>query len=150
MLKRIGPLFVLSLLLCVCGCGKSKGTVSGTVKLDNKLVKQGTVILMGADNQPLTTAIQPNGTYTVENVPYGTVRAIVTSPNPKDAQPKNLDLIRKRPGGKELPTPPKVDARDWFPLPEIYGDPTKSGLTFTLDEDVMTYDIRMQGQPANP
>lgn len=117
------------------GCGPSKGTVSGKVTHKGKPVVWGSVSLIASDGVQYVGQITPEGTYTIPNVPSGSVKICVSSPNP--------DVSARGPGaagdGGGDPTP-KPKAGAWFALPEQYNDPQKSGLTGTVRGDT-TIDV---------
>ena len=76
---RLAPLIAAG-LLAVCGCSPGKGTVSGKVTYKGKPVVWGTVSAVASDNVQYAAPITPQGTYSIPNVPYGslTVTVLVT------------------------------------------------------------------------
>jgi hypothetical protein len=137
------------LILGITGCGKGSSTVSGTVKLEGKPLRFGSVTMMGEDRIPHTGEITREGTYTVEGVPYGEVRVAVSSPDPQSAgpPPQAQELIMKGPRGKLLPPPPKIDNKGWFPIHDDNTDIRTSGLTVNVNDDKMTFDLAVTPPP---
>jgi hypothetical protein len=126
-------------LLVGCG-GASVGDVSGRVEHQGKLVTSGSVVFVGSDRQPKQGAIQPDGTYTVLQVPVGEARVAIHSPDPGEVPTIVQDPNDKRPPRK---TPRLGDRSKWFPLPPEYGDHEKSGLKATIIAGDNTYDLKL-------
>jgi hypothetical protein len=132
-----------ALVAAVAGCANGgKADVTGKVTHRGKPVIFGTVILQGPDGIAMTGAIQPDGTYLVQGVAAGPALVGVVSRDP-------AVRARSSPGRKEKeddappppPSGPVLDRTKWFPLPEKYEDPARSGLTTTLKAGANTYDI---------
>jgi hypothetical protein len=68
--------------LILCGCGGSTTSVSGKVTYKQKTVVWGTVQLVPSDGISRSADIQPDGTFTFDNVPTGSCKIGVSSPNP--------------------------------------------------------------------
>jgi hypothetical protein len=134
----LGPL-----LLALAGCAEGRADVTGKVMHRGKTVLWGTVILQGPDGIPITGMIQPDGTYTVQGVAAGKVLLGVISRDPGVlAGTKRPRGFKSQHSDRPQPPPPTVIERSkWFPLPEKYEDPTKSGLEATLKGGANSYDI---------
>ena len=156
MLLKKGPVAVLGvacMLLCVTGCGKSKGKVSGKVTLEGKALRFGTVTMAGTDGVAIKADIQPDGTYSLTGVTFGKVSVSVTSPDPNPPDPfANMPPGFKHPmnKGKDMPKPAAVDNTGWFPIPGEYGSLSQSGLSFNLNQKEMTFDIEMKEKEKAP
>src|SRR5437016_971617 len=85
--KWAGPLAAGWLFLSLCGCGQSRGKVSGTVSLEGKPLTLGTVVLTREGTAPINAVIAKDGTYTVQDVPYGKILVTVFSPDPAPEPP---------------------------------------------------------------
>lgn len=146
MFTRIGTVAVGFLLLGLVACGKGQGTVSGKVTLDGKVLKFGSVLMVGDDQVRYSAAIDRDGTYRIENVPFGNVQVAVNSVDPRE---QNVPKFKNdRPGklGGKISEQPSVDNKGWFPIPADYGDPSKSGLALTVDEANKVFDIPLKGK----
>ena len=141
---RSRPAILAPLLLAVAGCGESKADVSGRVTHQGKTVSWGTVILQGPNGIPMSGAINPDGTYTVQGVAAGKVRIGVISRDPgvrAGVRSRRVDKGDAAGAPPPQPPPPAIDRSKWFPLPEKYEDPTKSGLETTIKGGATSYDI---------
>jgi hypothetical protein len=140
---------VLGLVFMV-GCG-ARGDLQGTVKYRpvGKSLVTGTVMVMGADNQPRYGMIETDGKYLVRDVPIGPAKVTVSSPNPAGTGPVRTADGRapsKMRGmeGENTAAPPPVSEeikKGWFEIPEKYNSPTSSGLSFDIKKGANTYDI---------
>lgn len=135
-MKTVTQFSFLLAALAAAGCGNNTTTVSGRVSYNGKPVVFGTVVMVGANGVPVNGPIQPDGSFTVSGVPVGTVKVSVNSPPPPGANVKNTNRGRdgeeeKRGGGDEKPASPEV-IKNWFVLPDKFGDPNKSGVTVTV------------------
>ena len=136
MTRFIRPAVLMAVLLALTGCGDPTTEVSGKVTYQGKPVAYGTVVVLDAAGAPKSGAIQPDGTYRVSGVRPGPVKVAVSSPPPPGSEP-----TRKSAGGRDgrdsdddkpppnmPPAAPEV-LKNWFPIPDKYGDPNKSALT---------------------
>jgi len=146
---RIGTVAVAFLLLLgLGGCGKGQGTVSGKVTLEGKALKFGSVLMVGEDQVRYSADIERDGSYRIENVPFGNVQVAVYSVDPKE---QNVPKFKNdRPGklGAKVPNQSPVDNAGWFPIPADYGDPSKSGIALTVDQADIVFDIPLKGKAA--
>jgi hypothetical protein len=144
MFHRLWALAAAGLLLGSTGCGKGISNVSGKVSLEGKPVLFGTVEMVGDDNRLHQAVIQPDGSYTIEGVPYGQVRVMVQSPDPVAVFTPPVNLGPER--TKLLPPRPKIDNKGWFAIPEDYGFAGKSGLSLTVEQANTTYNIELKAK----
>lgn len=115
------------MLLALCaGCGGS-GDVTGKVTYKGKPVASGAVLMLASDHLPYYGEIQKDGSFTIPHVPRGAASIGVNSPDPKVMYAPHASKL-----GKKMPPTTPHDPRLWFPLPAKVGDPTTSGLTFTV------------------
>lgn len=128
-LFRLGVCLAAGLTVALAGCGgSSKATVSGTVTYKGEPLPAGMIAFIGKDNQVASGAIEPNGHYSVRNVPIGPVKISVTPP-PAPLQDS------KPPEG--MPTTKSVS------IPDHYKDPEKSGLTYTVKSGSQDHPINL-------
>jgi hypothetical protein len=126
---RLAALAV-GVLLAASGC-TSKTTVTGKVTYKGKPVIWGTVSVIASDNIQYAAQITPEGTFSIPNVPSGPAKFAVSSPNPDGTArggPAALNGGAGDRGSGGDSGPPSPPAGAWFPLPEKYSDPLKSGL----------------------
>ena len=133
---RMRSVFVL-LSLAATGCA-GQGDVSGKVSYKGKPLVWGTVQFEGSDNQIRQANINSDGTYVIRGVAVGQAKVAVSSINPQSS-----DFQMRQVEGKPPPKPrPKVQG--WFPIPEKYDTPYKSGLVYTIKRGENTFDIELQ------
>jgi hypothetical protein len=102
-------LFLLPLLLA--GCGKSQGTVNGTVKVKGEPLAGGMVLFVDADGAEREAAsIDNDGNYTTKKLPVGKYKIYLKPPGPS-AQEVFAGMPRG-PGGRSAFGPPPKDASD--------------------------------------
>jgi hypothetical protein len=117
----------VAVVVNLAGCS-SKVNVSGKVTYNGKAVTSGSVSLIASDHIQYSGQIGTDGSYAISGVPSGTVKILVSSPNPegagrgKGSAPKigEGDLAAGGAGGA---------ATGWFPLPDKYADLAKTDLT---------------------
>jgi hypothetical protein len=131
------PVVGLGLLaLAVAGCG-GRGDVTGTVSYKGKPLVFGTVLFEGSDGNLRQGNIASDGSYSVGGVAIGEAKVAVSSINPKSSD--FVPMVRE--SGK--PRPPKPEVKGWFPIPEKYDTPFKSGLTYTVKRGANKIDIKL-------
>jgi hypothetical protein len=118
----------LILLFGVLGCGPGYGNLEGKVKLGDKPLASGTVIAVGSDGIVKQSLIGEDGSYNISRVIASKVKISVSSPDPDASRPKS----REKGPGKEKEKFKSIDKSKWFPIPDDYGDPERSGLTFDV------------------
>jgi len=145
-LGRIPLVLLLAALVVAVGCGgkgTAKNSVSGKVTLSGDPVT-GTIVFVGSDGKTVEAPISPDGTYTVDNPPIGSIKIAV----------KGLS----GPGGMAPPTP--SGAKDTDKLmgadkgkaaskmggtpPAKYAVAESSGLTFTVTSGKQKHDIPLE------
>jgi hypothetical protein len=118
--------------LALTGCGSGTTDLTGKVTYQGKTVVYGSVVVIDSSGAPKSGTIQPDGTYRVSGVRTGAVKVAVSSPPPPGSQPAAKpdprDADDKPPAPPVPPAPPEV-IKNWFQLPNKYGDPNQSGLT---------------------
>lgn len=138
LMRSVGrPVGMAVLLVFATGCGGA-GNVSGKVTYQGKPLVWGTVQFEGSDGLIKQANINSDGTYAVQGVATGAAKVAVSSINPKssDFQPR---VVEGRP-----PPPPRPEVKGWFPIPEKYDTPHKSGLTYTIKAGDNTIDIELK------
>lgn len=120
-------------IITLAGCA-GRGDLKGAVHYQDKTVQVGTVQAAGADGIPRFSLIK-EGTYEIKDLPAGTVRITVSSPDPGQ-----LKVAMRKVGEK----PPAADRTGWFPIPEKYADFKTSDLTFDLQRGENRYDIKLK------
>jgi hypothetical protein len=135
---------ILSLGFLLPGCGKNVAKVTGTIKYDGKDLPVGTVAIYGEGDKFASGGIE-DGKYTVMNAPVGDVKIAVTVPTDASAsgtegsrspgQMKDASQVKDMQGKTAMKKP--------LPIPPIYSDKEKSGITTTLKKGNNTFDIDM-------
>jgi hypothetical protein len=141
---RWGAFFAF-LLPALSGCSSSGG-VSGTVYLDDKPLKGGTVVFIGTEGKPSARAdIEENGSYKIPKIAAGKVKITVDTSwlnkgnqarVPKGKFPTDMPNPYNRGGKKDL------SAR-YVEIPEDYANPDKTSLTYDVKGGSQTHDIKL-------
>jgi hypothetical protein len=145
-LRNIALLFAtLAAWVFAVGCDGPKGTVTGSVKYKDQVVKGGTVTFVGADGKGGgSSPIAEDGTYTITDVPVGDMKIAVETVSMK---PSGMDKGHQYKPPKEAPPEaaggmPGGKAKDRFvPIPDSYSDVHTSGLTYTVKPGKQDYPI---------
>jgi hypothetical protein len=123
--------------LAALGCA-GKGDVSGKVTYQGKPLVWGTVQFEGSDNLVKQGNINSDGTYSIRGVATGEAKVAVSSINPKSSDFQ----VRQVEGG---PAPkPRPEVKGWFPIPDKYDTPFKSGLTYPIKRGENKIDIELK------
>jgi hypothetical protein len=133
-MKHRGSYFVLLVALAATGCsekGGSTGTVSGTVTYNGQPVPVGTISFLAEDGRSMTGELKSDGTYKVDKVPTGKNKVAVQTPAARGANAP-ADIM-----GNTTQVKP-------VPIPEKYGDNSKSGLSLEVKKGTQTFDITLQ------
>jgi hypothetical protein len=152
--------FVSLVLICAVGCGGARGSVAGKVTFRGQPVMAGSVVMCGSDKRPATSAIEENGTYSLEDVPVGQVQVAVVSPNPAIAanRSKALAIVAKAKAKAkatdkfdyEAIVPQEASAgsegpkKRWVRLPKDVEFPDRSGITTTIRPGENTFNIELK------
>jgi hypothetical protein len=132
--RRLISLGVVALVAVGC---QGKGDVAGKVTYHGKTVVFGSVLFEASDGSLRQGNIGRDGRYSVSGVTTGDAKVAVSSRNPNSADFVTL----QRDGGKK--PPPRPDIPDWFPIPDKYDAPYKSGLTYTINRGENKIDIAL-------
>jgi hypothetical protein len=130
-------LIALVVVAALAGCGPRTATVTGRVASQGRPVVWGTITLQAADGSMHQAGIEPDGRFTIPNVPAGAARVGVVSPKPSGGR-----------GGREgsdsrvAAGPPEPPPGAWFPLPDKFADPNASGLTVQVDGGPVDIDLK--------
>jgi hypothetical protein len=163
---RLLPVFALAFLFGVTGCSKG-GKVTGTVKLDGKIVPFGTITFHPAKGKAVSAEFE-DGKYSVEKVPPGectvTVdtsryRAELNSGGKEGPSGMAMPPGVKMPGagqgapaemkdamnqGREQQKERLARLQKMIDVPKDFADPKTSGMTYTITSGSQEIDIEMK------
>jgi hypothetical protein len=125
---------LLLLLAAAPGC-RRLGTVSGKVSIDDQLVTVGTVTFVPEQGRALTCSIEPDGRYSLPNVPPGSYAVSVVSAQPSRYM---LDIAKKK---AEREGAARSKPLTFRPIPPRYNDPSQSRLTCDVRGGCQEYHI---------
>lgn len=133
-------------VLFLCGCDGTRirpsvDKVSGTVRLNDKIVNYGSVIFRDANGQERKVFIDSNGNYSVVNPPLGEVRVMV-----RTGPPPTAIVAAPASGGAKSPAP-VADGFKRILLPAKYADPDTTDLLYTVGSGEHEFDINMKSEP---
>ncbi|MDB5309323.1 MAG: hypothetical protein JWO38_3525 [Gemmataceae bacterium] len=152
------------------GCSRPTGSVTGKVTYQGKVIKGGTVSFVSTDGNPnAVSEIAEDGTYKLQTVTGGGYKVCVDTSSLK---PQGEGMARggsgpapKGVGGagvKNAGPPPDAvvpegytpsspadaamtkNARRYTAIPDQYGDPAKTDLTYTVTGGSQTHDIELK------
>ena len=128
----------------LAGCGKQTATVSGKLTVGGTPLPFGTVNILAAEGVPQEGKINPDGSYTVLNVPRGPVKILVTAIDPEE-----VEMTRRLTGaGNKTGTTVKTfDSTQFWLIHPDYGDLTKGKLSVDVDKNPFTFDADLQENP---
>jgi hypothetical protein len=130
-------------LVLAAGCGGSfTAPVSGKVTYKGKALPGGTVTFIHPDGRVGYGTIHEDGTYSISAAPGGNVKCIVQTTKPIVPPPQKL--AARLSGGAAKPGATVYPAGPYVPIPEKYGDPQTSGLSYTIDRASNTIDIPLE------
>jgi hypothetical protein len=143
---------VLLLLLLAAGCAGS-GTVSGKVSYQGETLGGGTVLFVSPGQKSVKSPIAPDGTYTIANIPTGTVHIAVETASARPVDPDAMRMgIPQIPPGANLPPEaansiykgPSGNTGKYVEIPNQYADPEKAGLTLDVKGGNQEYNIELK------
>jgi hypothetical protein len=142
---RFAALSLLAALACPLagGCGVRTTTVTGRVTYRGQPVANGSVILYCADKQIVRGNLGAGGAFAIPNVPPGVATVTVQT---HARVPAGLQIAQDPPpssGGPVLPTPGQRDPEQ-LPIPPRYALPDESGLTVSVGNGPVTFDIDLK------
>jgi hypothetical protein len=145
-LHWLASLWLLPTVLALSGCQPETGEVVGKVMYNRQPLTHGTVMFFCHDQQIISRLINPDGTYSVADLPLGPAKvAVVTHP----PIPEGYQLPQKLPPSRDAPNlgePARsrlpFGAR-YVPIPHRYSDPDQSGLAVTVARGSQTFDITL-------
>jgi hypothetical protein len=82
--------------------------------------------------------VSSDGTYSIQGIAIGEAKAAVSSINPKSS-----DFQIRRAESRPAPKP-RPEVKGWFPIPEKYNTPFKSGLTYSIKANQNQIDIELE------
>ena len=136
--RRLGRPAVAAALLALTAAGcAGQADVSGKVTYKGKALVWGTVQFEGSDNIIRQGNISSDGTYTIRGVALGEAKAAVSSINPRSSD-FQVRQVEGRP-----PPKPRPAVQGWFPIPEKYDAPYKSGLVYMIKRGGNQIDIEL-------
>lgn len=149
----------LALAVFSSGCGgpPARATVKGRVTLGDKPLTVGNVIFSakdGKDGMMGTATIDKDGNYVLHDAPVGDANISVMVPR---LPPGGLEMMRRMKNSPGMKESESVDPNDsskrisimgnipenLVPIPDKYGDPSTSGLTYTVKSGEQTHDIKL-------
>lgn len=138
---RLAALAAAGFVLLLAGCGiglrekrlpETGATLEGKVTYGSEPVLVAMIIVQG-DGGAATAFVGEDGRYKIENAPLGTVHvAVNTAAGKGDMTGK---MMAKTQGKAPGPLPKMID------VPAKYADPTKSGITTTINKGENKFDV---------
>lgn len=137
------PMLLGASLLLLSGCGRGgTATVTGTVTYKDKPLPGGLISFMAEQgNEVARGKIEKDGTYRVNKVPVGNAKiGIQVAEPPKYA----AGTVSKEQAAKMGKGSAAAKPADSVQLPKKFGDPSKSGLTYTVQPGQQEHNISLK------
>ena len=138
--QRKAALWLLPLLVCAAGCGSPK--ISGKVTYKGEPLHMGLVVFTAANGWSGTAPINEDGSYSIANVPVGTVTVAVDSFGETGNLPARGKVMR-RPRDEHAPPPPDAGPAG-VKIPAKFKKADTSGLTIEVTGGRQTHDIKLE------
>jgi hypothetical protein len=139
---------LFSVLLAVSGgCGPGVGTLTGKVTQEGKPLNSGTVQAIHPNGTSYTAEIRPDGSYTIADIPAGTVAIGVSNPHPVAKYQELLGFAKTDAQRAELKPPTPETVRSWIGISPNYANPDSSGLTAEVKKGTNMKDLPLTGAP---
>ncbi|HJZ58674.1 MAG TPA: hypothetical protein VKE74_27275 [Gemmataceae bacterium] len=125
-------------LALAAGCGGGEGTVRGKVTVGGQPVTHGSITFLSeAGKRDSYTAGIVDGQYTTDPIPCGSTKVYISSREVPPGGPVG--------GGSDLQATKKTAAKEKVVVvvPEKYGSPETSGLTYTVTRGSNTKDFEL-------
>jgi len=149
----MGTVLLACMLFASSGCSSSFSTVKGKIEVNGKPLPAGSVSIQSATGVIFDGVIQPDGSYSVENVPVGQAKVLVSSLDDKFADKMNELAGRGKtpPAGGKVPagrsTAPKgksaVDSANYSRIDTMYNNYDTSGLTVEVKGSITQFDMKL-------
>jgi hypothetical protein len=146
-----GPLWIVGtcgvavLLLSGCGGPPARSSISGIVKLDDKVVKGGSIKLKFKTGEILQARINGNGGFAMPQGPIGEATAAVETESvkgaAKGAAPPGVGTSTGKVEGLPKDETPK---EEYVKIPAKYNSVDQSGLTFNIKPGQQTISVEMK------
>ncbi len=153
-------LAVLLVGMLLWGCtrpGEKQAEVSGKVTYRGKPLPGGVIVFSGVNGYTARSVISPEGAYKLK-APIGKVQISIDNRmlDPNNMRKKTAEQRSKGMGLKlpaEVAAKQKVDPNEevkgtYVQIPNVYGDPTTSGLTYTVQPGPQTHDVELSDNPG--
>jgi len=150
--RLLGAVVVLGLSLTISGCG-AKGTITGKVTMNGQPLHFGTVTFMTESGLTFQSPINDDGSYSLKDVPTGTVKISVFEPAPVTQASRSGPPGRARmgppPDAKLTPGAPtsfdlEANKEKYVKIPDNVNDPDRSGLTYTVKGGAQEFNIDLK------
>jgi len=142
---RVPQLVAASLALAAAGCGGGVGNLSGKVTFNGKPVTSGTVQVFLTDGSTKTSDISNDGSYRINDVPAGTVKIGVSSPNPQQRYNDLVAMAKTEEQKKAIQVPDPALLKSWVALPNELAQSGTSNLTATVNKGENPHDLALTG-----
>jgi len=160
--KRSCLVLCAGVLAFSLGCGnRSTGTLTGKVTLNGESLEAGQVTAHNAAGDRVGTAMISDGTYTLPDLPLGTVTLLVQTYRP-GGDPVVEGLPKAPPGSpplspetrkkmiEGLPEKTRQQIEKLKPVPPKYGSTETSDLKAVVKAGRTTFDVEMTGKGEIP
>lgn len=142
---------LLTLPVLACSPGSATSELTGKVTYKGSPLTMGEVFLKAEDGREFCNTINPDGTYSIKNVPRGTLKVRIHCIDEKAYNDYNTALTGRSgteprgPDGQVRPKGSKIlEAVDFAKIPKKYADYETSGLTVEVKDSKASKDFPLE------
>jgi hypothetical protein len=144
-------LLTLTLPIVACSPGSATSELTGKVTYKGSPLTMGEVYVKSEDGREVSNTINPDGTYTIKNVPRGTLKVRIHCIDEKAYNEYNNALTGRtgsEPRGPDGTVRPKgskiLEASDFAKIPKKYDEYENSGLTVEVKDSKAQKDFVLE------
>jgi hypothetical protein len=145
---------IAGIVLSLLGCNRSepvrpaqeKSILTGIVSYGDEIAWQGRITFFGDNGRVVSTNINSDGGFRIDNPPLGKVKVCVTNYPAYASQRNAAPIIAELPGQAACTAPEPV----WLRLPKRFADPDSSGLLVSIGSGQQRLELSLPCEQDDP